>query len=255
MNYYYLVASLPSLQLSAEPPMTCDEFRARAAEQLTAADLRELDALLAGEGSSSFGRAFVRREAALRHALALRRAEVRGRDSQSLRDSGMEPDSELAGLVADRLVDAGGAAVFGETMEWLGAEHVLAARAQTPEVGRAIVDAVAQRERWAAATGEDLTGNNPGAENIRGGLSSIEEKSLGAMAKAGTSNLTAVYDYAEPVTEKGFVFMDTPGYDPVSATGQVAGGANLICFTTGRGSVYGCKPSPSLKLASQQVMR
>ena len=106
MNYYYLVASLPSLHLSAEPPMTCDEFRARASEQLTAADLRELDALLAGEGSSSFGRAFVRREAALRHTLALRRAQVRGRDSQSLRDSGMEPDSELAGLVADAFAAA-----------------------------------------------------------------------------------------------------------------------------------------------------
>jgi Protein of unknown function (DUF2764) len=106
MNYYYLVASLPSLQLSAEPPMTRDEFRARAAEQLTAADLRELDALFAGDGRSSFGRAFVRREAALRHALALRRAEVRGRDAESLRESGMEPDLALAAHVADAFAAA-----------------------------------------------------------------------------------------------------------------------------------------------------
>src|SRR5262249_58601108 len=92
--------------------------------------------------------------------------------------------------------------------------------------------------------------NNPSPGNKAGGLTTILEKSLGAVAKGGTTNLTAVYKYAEPITEKGFVFMDTPGYDPVSATGQVAGGANIICFTTGRGSVFGCKPAPSLKLAT-----
>jgi altronate hydrolase len=95
---------------------------------------------------------------------------------------------------------------------------------------------------------------NPSPGNKAGGLTTILEKSLGAMAKAGATNLVEVYRYAEPVTAKGFVFMDTPGYDPVGATGQVAGGANLMCFTTGRGSVFGCKPAPSLKLATNTAM-
>jgi altronate hydrolase len=96
--------------------------------------------------------------------------------------------------------------------------------------------------------------NNTSPGNKAGGLTTILEKSLGAVAKAGTSNLSDVFEYAQPVTSHGLVFMDTPGYDPVSATGQVAGGANVICFTTGRGSVYGCKPSPSLKLATNSAM-
>ncbi len=95
--------------------------------------------------------------------------------------------------------------------------------------------------------------NNPSPGNKAGGLTTILEKSLGAAAKGGTTTLTGVYRYAEPVTTKGFVFMDTPGYDPVSATGQVAGGANVLCFTTGRGSAYGCKPTPSIKLATNSV--
>ena len=96
--------------------------------------------------------------------------------------------------------------------------------------------------------------NNPSPGNKAGGLTTILEKSLGAVAKAGTTDLVDVVQYAEPVTARGFVFMDTPGYDPVSATGQVAGGANLICFTTGRGSVYGCKPAPSIKLATNSAL-
>jgi len=104
-------------------------------------------------------------------------------------------------------------------------------------------------EEYAARHGESLD-NNPAPGNKAGGLTTILEKSLGAAAKGGSSDLVAVHRYAEPVTERGFVFMDTPGYDPVSATGQVAGGANLICFTTGRGSCYGCTPAPSLKLAT-----
>ncbi len=96
--------------------------------------------------------------------------------------------------------------------------------------------------------------NNPSPGNKAGGLTTILEKSLGAAAKGGTTALTAVYEYAERVTEKGFVFMDTPGYDPVSATGQVAGGANVLAFTTGRGSAYGCKPTPSIKLATNTEM-
>ena len=96
--------------------------------------------------------------------------------------------------------------------------------------------------------------NNPSAGNKAGGLTTILEKSLGAIAKSGTTNLVDVVEYAQPVTAKGLVFMDTPGYDPVSATGQVAGGANLICFTTGRGSAYGCAPSPSLKLSTNTAL-
>jgi altronate hydrolase len=96
--------------------------------------------------------------------------------------------------------------------------------------------------------------NNPSPGNKAGGLTTILEKSLGAVAKGGTTNLQAVYEYAEPVLERGFVYMDTPGYDPVSATGQVAGGANLICFTTGRGSAYGCAPAPSLKLSTNSAL-
>ncbi|MNQ21905.1 D-galactarate dehydratase [compost metagenome] len=96
--------------------------------------------------------------------------------------------------------------------------------------------------------------NNPSAGNKAGGLTTILEKSLGAIAKSGTTNLTDVFEYAEPVRTRGLVFMDTPGYDPVSATGQVAGGANLICFTTGRGSAYGCAPAPSLKLSTNTAL-
>ena len=96
--------------------------------------------------------------------------------------------------------------------------------------------------------------NNPSPGNKAGGLTTILEKSLGAVAKGGTTNLVDVYEYAEPITAKGFVYMDSPGYDPVSATGQVAGGANVLCFTTGRGSVFGCKPTPSLKLATNSSL-
>ena len=96
--------------------------------------------------------------------------------------------------------------------------------------------------------------NNPSPGNKAGGLTTILEKSLGAVAKGGTTNLVDVYKYAEPITAKGFVYMDSPGYDPVSATGQVAGGANVLCFTTGRGSVFGCKPTPSLKLATNTAL-
>jgi altronate hydrolase len=96
--------------------------------------------------------------------------------------------------------------------------------------------------------------NNPSPGNKAGGLTTILEKSLGAVAKGGTTNLVEVYEYAQPVIARGFVYMDTPGFDPVSATGQVAGGANLVCFTTGRGSAYGCKPAPSLKLATNSAL-
>ena len=143
--------------------------------------------------------------------------------------------------------------ILSETPEIYGAEHLLTRRAVSPEVGEQLI----KRIRWWEAYTERMGGemnNNPSPGNKAGGLTTILEKSLGAVAKAGTTNLQAVYEYAEPVTAKGMVFMDTPGYDPVSATGQVAGGANLIAFTTGRGSAYGCAPSPSLKLSTNTAL-
>jgi altronate hydrolase len=153
------------------------------------------------------------------------------------------------GACVDLLVQHGGTAVLSETPEIYGAEHLLTRRAVNRSVGEALIERIRWWEDYTAKTGGEMN-NNPSPGNKAGGLTTILEKSLGAVAKGGTTNLTAVYKYAEPIAEKGFVFMDTPGYDPVSATGQVAGGANLICFTTGRGSVFGCKPAPSLKLAT-----
>lgn len=153
------------------------------------------------------------------------------------------------GAAADLLVRHGGTAILSETPEIYGAEHLLIRRAAAPEVGEKLLGRIAWWEDYTARNRGEMN-NNPSPGNKAGGLSTILEKSLGAAAKGGTTPLNAVYDYAEPVTAKGLVFMDTPGYDPVSATGQVAGGANLLCFTTGRGSAYGCKPTPSLKLAT-----
>ena len=147
------------------------------------------------------------------------------------------------------LVKHGGTAILSETPEIYGAEHLLTRRAVSREVGQKIVDRIHWWEEYTARNHGEMN-NNPSPGNKAGGLTTILEKSLGAVAKGGTTGLMGVYEYAQPVTAKGFVFMDTPGYDPVSATGQVAGGANMICFTTGRGSVYGCKPAPSLKLAT-----
>jgi altronate hydrolase len=153
------------------------------------------------------------------------------------------------GACVDLLVRHGGSAVLSETPEIYGAEHLLTRRAASREVGEKLVERIRWWEDYTARTGGEMN-NNPSPGNKAGGLTTILEKSLGAVAKGGSTNLVDVYRYAEPITAKGFVFMDTPGYDPVSATGQVAGGANIICFTTGRGSVFGCKPAPSLKLAT-----
>jgi altronate hydrolase len=155
----------------------------------------------------------------------------------------------VLGVAVDRLVAAGGTAILGETPEIHGAEHLLTGRAASPEVARALMERI---EWWEAYTSgeEGHMDNNPSPGNRAGGVTTIEEKSLGAVAKGGSGTLQAVYRYAEPVSAKGLVFMDTPGYDPVSVTGIVAGGANLVCFTTGRGSVFGSKPAPSLKLAT-----
>jgi altronate hydrolase len=157
------------------------------------------------------------------------------------------------GAASDLIVRHGGTVILSETPETYGAEHLLTRRATSREVGEKLVAKMRWWEEYTAREGAEMNAN-PSPGNKAGGLTTILEKSLGAMAKAGTTNLTAVYDYAEPVTAKGFVFMDTPGYDPVGATGQVAGGANLMCFTTGRGSVFGMKPAPSLKLATNSPM-
>jgi altronate hydrolase len=157
------------------------------------------------------------------------------------------------GAAVDILVKHGGTAILSETPEIYGAEHLLTRRAATPEIGHKLVDLIHWWEDYCARNGGEMN-NNPSPGNKAGGLTTILEKSLGAAAKGGTSSLNGVYRYAEPVTAKGFVYMDTPGYDPVSATGQVAGGANVLCFTTGRGSAYGCKPTPSIKLATNTPM-
>ncbi len=153
------------------------------------------------------------------------------------------------GAAVDLLVAHGGTAILSETPEIYGAEHLLTRRAATPEIGEKLIDIIRWWEDYTKRNDGSMD-NNPSPGNKAGGLTTILEKSLGAAAKGGTTTLRGVYRYAERVDTKGFVFMDTPGYDPTSATGQVAGGANVLCFTTGRGSAYGCKPTPSIKLAT-----
>ena len=166
--------------------------------------------------------------------------------------SGVSANPAL-GVASDLLVAQGGTVILSETPETYGAEHLLTRRARSREVGEKLVGLMRWWEDYTNRQGAEMNAN-PSPGNKAGGLTTILEKSLGAMAKAGSTDLVDVLRYAEPVTEKGFVFMDTPGYDPVSITGQVAGGANLVCFTTGRGSVFGCKPSPSIKLATNTLM-
>lgn len=155
-------------------------------------------------------------------------------------------------LVVDEVVRQGGAAVLAETPEIYGAEHLLTRRAINSEVGQKLVAKVRWWEEHTRRLGLEID-NNPSHGNKAGGLTTIYEKSLGAVAKGGHTPLMGVYDYAEPVTARGLTFMDTPGYDPVSATGQVAGGCNIVLFTTGRGSVFGFKPAPSIKIATNST--
>ncbi|WP_436644045.1 UxaA family hydrolase [Microbaculum sp. FT89] len=157
------------------------------------------------------------------------------------------------GTAADLLVRHGGTAILAETPEIYGAEHLLTRRAPDRAVGEKLVERIRWWEDYTARNGGDMN-NNPSPGNKAGGLTTILEKSLGAAAKGGTTDLVGVYKYAEPVTAKGFVFMDSPGYDPASITGEVASGANIVCFTTGRGSVFGFKPAPSVKLATNTAM-
>jgi altronate hydrolase len=153
------------------------------------------------------------------------------------------------GYAADLLVEQGGTAVLCETPEIYGAEHLLTRRAATREIGEKLVGIIRWWEDYTARNKGEMN-NNPSPGNKAGGLTTILEKSLGAAAKGGTTTLRGVFHYAEPITTRGFVFMDSPGYDPVGVTGQVASGCNVIVFTTGRGSAFGFKPAPSIKLAT-----
>ncbi|WP_426051849.1 UxaA family hydrolase [Brevundimonas sp. SL161] len=153
------------------------------------------------------------------------------------------------GAAVDILVAHGGRAILSETPEIWGAEHLLLRRSTSPQVAEQLLARLAWWRGYADRHGMELN-NNPSPGNLSGGLTTILEKSLGAVAKSGTSALNAVIGYAQPVTASGLTFMDSPGYDPCSATGQIASGANLLAFTTGRGSVFGAKPAPSIKLAS-----
>ncbi|KQU50184.1 galactonate dehydratase [Bosea sp. Leaf344] len=162
--------------------------------------------------------------------------------------SGVSANPAL-GVASDLVVRNGGTVILSETTETYGAEHLFTHRAVSREVGEKLVNLMTWWEDYTRKHGAEINAN-PSPGNKAGGLTTILEKSLGAMAKAGSTNLVDVIQYAEAATAKGFVFMDTPGFDPVSATGQVAGGANVVCFTTGRGSVFGCKPAPSIKIAT-----
>jgi altronate hydrolase len=157
------------------------------------------------------------------------------------------------GVASDLIVASGGTTILGETSEIFGAEHLLTRRARSTHIADKLLERIRWWQWYTGLFGVELN-NNPSIGNKEGGLTTIAEKSLGAVAKGGSSALVDVYEYAEPVTAKGFVVMDTPGYDPPSVTGMVSGGANVVVFTTGRGSCFGCKPAPSIKIATNTPM-
>ncbi|QDT03174.1 Altronate dehydratase [Rubripirellula lacrimiformis] len=157
------------------------------------------------------------------------------------------------GVVSDRVVACGGTSVISETTELYGAEHLLVGRSRSADVAQALLDRIEWWKQHVATYGGQID-NNPSVGNKAGGLTTITEKSLGAVSKSGSTAIEAFYQYAEPVTSKGMVVMDSPGFDPSSVTGKVAGGANLVMFTTGRGSCFGCKPTPVIKIATNTPM-
>jgi altronate hydrolase len=157
------------------------------------------------------------------------------------------------GVASDELVRRGAASVLAETPEIYGAEHLLTRRAVDRATGEKLLALIRWWEDYARLHGASID-NNPSVGNKAGGLTTIFEKSLGAVAKGGRAPLSAVYQYAEAVSGPGFAFMDTPGYDPVSMTGLMCGGCNVGVFTTGRGSVYGCKPMPCIKVATNTTL-
>ena len=155
----------------------------------------------------------------------------------------------LLNIASDLIVGQGGTAILSETPEIYGAEQLLLRRSADEGIAKKLLAQINWWEDYAAQNGGSMD-NNPSPGNKQGGITTILEKSLGAVAKAGSTPLTAVYDFGQTVTQAGFVFMDTPGYDPVSVTGQIAGGAQIVVFTTGRGSAFGSKPAPTIKLAT-----
>ena len=167
--------------------------------------------------------------------------------------SGISANPAL-GKTSDLLIEAGGSVILAETTELIGAEHIIAARAVSPEVARRCFDVIARCEKQATDMGVDMRGGQPTPGNIEGGLSSIEEKSLGCVYKAGTKPLQDVIDYAMPVTKKGLVWMDTPGQDIEQITGMVAGGCQIVIFTTGRGTCCGSPIAPTIKVATNSAL-
>ena len=153
------------------------------------------------------------------------------------------------GIVSDRIVACGGTSVISETTELYGAEHLLVQRSRDANTAQKLLDCIEWWKDHTAMYGGQID-NNPSVGNKAGGLTTITEKSLGAVAKSGSTTMEAVYQYAETIDRKGLVVMDSPGFDPSSVTGKVAGGANLVLFTTGRGSCFGCKPTPVIKIAT-----
>lgn len=222
-------------------------------------DLRKLVIQEVGGTRASVGRGIEMVEALLERASRYRRQSLPASEIVvGLQCGGSDSFSGISanpalGAAVDRLVACGGTAILAETPEIYGAENLLLERAVSREVGEKLVGLL---EWWKTYTKNEPQGfdNNPSPGNKAGGLTTILEKSLGAVAKGGTTNLIEVYGFGVPVDKRGLVFMDSPGFDPVSATGQVASGANLIAFTTGRGSCFGCRPSPSIKLATNSEM-
>lgn len=222
-------------------------------------DLLKLVMQETGGTRSSVGRGIEQVEAMLERAAKAQRQPIPASEIMvGLQCGGSDSFSGISanpalGVAVDRLVACGGTAILAETPEIYGAENLLLERAVSRDVGERLIGLL---DWWENYTRNEPQGfdNNPSPGNKAGGLTTILEKSLGAVAKGGTTNLAGVYGYGQAVEKRGLVFMDSPGFDPMSATGQVASGANLIAFTTGRGSCFGCRPAPSIKLATNSEM-
>jgi len=226
--------------------------RGRVAHALTLANAPSIDRLIAEavewlQGALSDASKLTREPADVRELVV--GLECGGSDAWS----GVTANPAL-GVASDMIVAEGGTVILSETTEAIGAEHILAARAVSPEVARAFLDLITAYETRMLATGEDIRSANPAPGNIKGGLTTLDEKSLGCIKKAGSSPLREVVRYAERPKELGFVFMDTPGYDVESVTGMTAGGAQVVVFTTGRGSPTGSPIAPVIKVSSNSQL-